>query len=74
MGRTPHEAALAWLDDSLALFQEAGWGWALWELRRAFGVLDSGREDVAYEDFRGRKLDRRMFEILRRRSAQSIDR
>lgn len=65
--RTPHEAALAWLDDSLALFQEAGWGWALWELRGAFGVLDSGREDVAYEDFRGRKLDRRMLEILRRR-------
>jgi endoglucanase len=37
----------------------------LWNLRGSFGVLDSQREDVAYEDFRGRKLDRAMLELLR---------
>jgi endoglucanase len=28
-------------------------------------VLDSGRDDVAYEDYKGHKLDRRMLELLR---------
>ena len=30
-----------------------------------FGILDSGRTDVAYEDFRGHKLDRKMLDVLR---------
>ena len=29
-----------------------------------FGFLDSGREDVKYEDFKGHKLDRKMLELL----------
>jgi endoglucanase len=63
--KTPHEVALAWMKDCLSLWQEAGWGFALWNLRGDFGVLDSGRADVAYEDFKGRKLDRKMLELLR---------
>ncbi len=62
----PHDVALAWMEDLLREWKEAGWGWALWELRGAFGVLDSGRADVAYEDFRGHKLDRKMLDLLRR--------
>jgi hypothetical protein len=27
-------------------------------------VLDSGRTDVAYEDFRGHKLDRAMLKLI----------
>ena len=63
--QTPHEVALAWMSDCLAVWREAGWGNALWNLRGSFGVLDSDRKDVAYEDFRGHKLDRRMLELLR---------
>jgi len=63
--RTPHKVVLAWMRDCLALWREAGWGWALWNLRGGFGVLDSERTDVAYEDFRGHKLDRQMLELLR---------
>ena len=62
---TPHPVALAWMRDCLQLWQEAGWGWALWNLRGAFGILDSEREDVAYEPFRGHQLDRKMLELLR---------
>lgn len=62
---TPHKVALAWLEDWLSLWNEAGWGWALWQFRGDFGVLDSGRTDVAYEDFHGHKLDRAMLELLR---------
>lgn len=63
--KTPHAVALAWIQDQLDLWKAAGWGWALWEFDGTFGVLNSGREDVAYEDFRGRKLDRKMLELLR---------
>lgn len=62
--RTPHAVTLAWMRDQLELWREAGWGWALWNLRGSFGVLDSGRTDVSYETFRGAKLDREMLKVL----------
>ncbi len=62
--RTPHKVALAWMRDCLDLWKEAGWGWALWNLRGSFGVADSQRKDVQYEDFRGVKLDREMLKVL----------
>ncbi len=63
--QTPHAVALAWMSDLLALWQEAGWGWSMWNLRGAFGPVDSGRADVRYEDFKGHQLDREMLELLR---------
>jgi endoglucanase len=62
--KTPHATALAWMGDLLALWREAGWGWAMWNLRGSFGIVDSGRNDVAYEDFEGHKLDRVLLELL----------
>ena len=63
---TPHGVALAWMEHCLELWEGLGLGWALWNLRGAFGVLDSGRADVRYEDWRGHKLDRAMLDLLRR--------
>jgi endoglucanase len=63
---TPHEVVLAWMRDCLELWKEAGWGWAMWCFRSSFGILDSGRNDVRYENFRGHKLDRAMLELIRR--------
>jgi len=62
---TPHKVALAWMTDCLSLWEEAGWGWSLWNFRGSFGILDSGRTDVTYEDYRGHKLDRAMLELLK---------
>ena len=64
--KTPHDVTLAWMEDSLNLWKEAGWGWALWNFRGDFGVLDSGRSDVKYENFRGHKLDRKMLQLLQK--------
>lgn len=61
---TPHQVALAWMRDLLSLWREQGWGWALWNFRGSFGILDSQREDVNYENWRGHKLDRAMLELL----------
>lgn len=63
--RTPHGMVLVWLRDVLEILTAAGIGWALWNFRGPFGILASGRGDVAYEDWRGRKLDRRLLELLR---------
>lgn len=64
--KTPHAVALRWMNDWLELWKEAGWGHALWNLRGDFGVLDSRRDDVQYEPFKGHQLDRKMLELIRR--------
>jgi endoglucanase len=61
---TPHKVVLAWMRDWLELWKEAGWGWAMWNFRGAFGILDTNRSDVTYEDWRGHKLDRAMLELI----------
>jgi len=63
--RTPHAVTLSWMRDFLSLWKGVNWGWALWCFRGSFGILDSNRSDVAYENWRGHKLDRRMLELLR---------
>jgi endoglucanase len=65
--KTPHAVVLAWMRDCLDAWKAAGWGWALWNFRGGFGILDSDREDVKYESWRGHKLDRAMLEILQAR-------
>ena len=62
--QTPHEVTLKWLRDNLSIFQELGYGWALWNLKGSFGILDSDRKDVQYESFNGYRLDRKMLTLL----------
>ncbi len=62
--RTPHGVVLAWASDWLDAWQEAGFGWAMWNFRGPFGILDSDRADVAYEDFHGHQLDRKLLELI----------
>lgn len=64
--QTPHDVFLRWAEDCLSNWQQAGWGWALWNLRGSFGVLDSGRADVEYEPFEGHQLDRKLLDLLQR--------
>jgi hypothetical protein len=63
---TPHAVVLAWMRDCLENWKRAGWGWALWNFRGDFGVLDSNRSDVSYERWKGHLLDREMLELLQR--------
>ena len=62
--KTPHDVVLRWMDDCLQNFKDAGLGWALWNLNGSFGILNSGRADVKYEDYNGYKLDREMLDLL----------
>ena len=63
---TPHDVVLNWMEDLLINWKKAGWGWALWNFRGSFGIADSNRSDVDYEDWKGLKLDRKMLELLQK--------
>jgi len=62
--KTPHTVALAWMKAWLEEWKQARYGWAVWNFRGSFGLLDSGRSDVQYEDWYGHKLDREMLKLL----------
>ena len=62
--KTPHEVFLAWFGDVLDILSSNGIGFALWEFAGTFGILNSGREDVDYEDWHGHKLDRKLLDLM----------
>jgi aryl-phospho-beta-D-glucosidase BglC (GH1 family) len=62
--KTPHPVAMAWMKSWLEQWKKARFGWALWNFRGSFGILDSDRKDVQYEDWHGHKLDREMLRLL----------
>lgn len=64
--KTPHDVFLAWFADVLDILSSNGIGFALWEFKGSFGLIDSGREDVDYEDWYGHKLDRKLLELLQK--------
>lgn len=63
---TPHNVFLAWFEDVLDILTQAGIGYALWNFRGDFGIMDSGRMDVDYEDWYGHKLDRKLLSLLQK--------
>ncbi len=61
---TPHGVFLAWFRDVLEVLGSHGIGWALWNFRGPFGVLDSGRRDAPYTDWHGHQLDGALLALL----------
>jgi aryl-phospho-beta-D-glucosidase BglC (GH1 family) len=64
--KTPHQVFLAWFTDVLDILSENHIGYALWNFRGDFGLLDSRREDVEYQDWNGHKLDSKLLEVLKK--------
>jgi len=64
--KTPHDVFLAWFGDIIDILTKEGIGYALWNFRGDFGVLDSGRSDVNYTDWHGHKLDSKLLNLLKR--------
>jgi hypothetical protein len=64
--KTPYNVFLAWFEDVMGILREHGIGYALWNFRGSFGVLDSGRQDAVYEDWHGHQLDRRLLTMLQK--------
>ncbi|MBO6167884.1 MAG: cellulase family glycosylhydrolase [Kiritimatiellae bacterium] len=62
--KTGHDVALALIEDQLKFWRDLDCGWALWGLYGGFSFLDSERDDVEYEGFKGHKLDRKLLDLL----------
>ncbi|MDR1541243.1 MAG: cellulase family glycosylhydrolase [Clostridiales bacterium] len=63
---TPHEVVLRWFEDLLDIVKENNIGFSLWNFKGPFGILDSERKDVDYEDWYGHKLDRKLLNLLQK--------
>ena len=64
--KTPHQVFLNWFNDLLAVLYKNNIGFALWNYFGDFGILDSGRTDVAYENWYGHKLDKQLLQLLQK--------
>ena len=64
--KTPHNVFLAWFEDVIDILTDAGIGYALWNFRGDFGILDSRRTDIEYTDWYGHKLDNKLLELLKK--------
>jgi hypothetical protein len=62
--RTPHEVAMRWLADLLSVFREFRWGYALWQFRGPFGIVDHGRPGAKLEAIAGYNVDRALLERM----------
>jgi len=63
---TPPSVVLAWFDDTLDVLGELNSGWALWNFRGPFGVIDTDRSGTKFEDWKGHKLDRPLLTLLQK--------
>jgi hypothetical protein len=61
--RTPNDVALAWYADVLALFREFRWGYALWNFKGPFGIIEHGRPGAVYETIGGLQVDRVLLDL-----------
>lgn len=64
--KTPHTVFLAWFSDVLDVLKFHAIGFALWNFTGDFGIIDSRREDVVYENWHGHKLDKKLLNLLRK--------
>lgn len=64
--KTPHNVFLAWFNDVLDILTKNDIGYAIWEFSGDFGVLNSRRTDIDYEEFHGQKLDRKFLTLLQK--------
>ncbi len=60
-----NKIALPWLRDLMQVFKENRWGYSLWNFKGSFGIIDHGRPDTSWEEYKGFKVDREMLEIYK---------
>ena len=60
-----HESALKFMASNMEKWRSRGYGWAIWDYDGPFGFVESSRPDAEYIEVMGRKVDRKMLELLR---------
>ena len=65
------EVAYAWFNDTLDLIGELQSGWALWNFRGSFGILDTERAGTKFKNWHGHQLDFTLLTMLQRKMRNS---
>jgi endoglucanase len=62
--QTPHQVTLDYLTDVVSVLNKNNVGYAMWNMIGSMGIINSGRADCTYEQYRGKQIDREMTTIL----------
>lgn len=63
--KVPRKTQLNWFNDVLSILSENKVGWALWNLRGSFGIINTGREEFHGEILpNGDSLDRELLDLI----------
>jgi endoglucanase len=62
--KTPNADALRWLGGLMGLWHEFGWGYALWNFKGPFGLIDHGRPGARIETRHGFEVDVDLLELM----------
>jgi endoglucanase len=64
--KVPRQTQLNWFNDVLSILNENKLGWAMWNFRGPFGIINTGREEFHSETLRnGDQLDRQLLDLVR---------
>ena len=64
--KCPHDIAMRWLEDVLDVLKSYNIGYAFWNLRGKFGIMDNGRTDTEMKTYNGHTLDTKMLNLLQK--------
>ena len=62
--KTPNDVALRWYRDVISIYRGFGWGYALWNFKGAFGIVEHGREGARWELIHGFRVDRELLDLF----------
>ena len=60
-----NDTALAWYRDFFGVCNELGFGFALWNFRGPFGIVEHRRENTHWETMHGMIVDRELYELFK---------
>ncbi|MCQ2576718.1 MAG: glycoside hydrolase family 5 protein [Treponema sp.] len=61
-----NETALAWYEDFFSVCNELGFGWALWNFRGPFGIVEHRRENTNWKTMHGMIVDVDLYEMFKK--------
>ncbi len=61
---TPNDVAMRWYADLFRILKEFRWGYALWNFKGPFGIIEHGRPGAKYECLSGYQVDRALLDLI----------
>ncbi len=63
---TPYEPTISFFECVMERLKAYNIGYALWNLKGPFGLINSDRKGAEYVDYKGHQLDKRMYDIMKK--------